>query len=289
MKRSLISIIVFISLCFCSFAKELAGEDLKAVHKILDAKLFINDYESAEERMAYVLKVEKSINFSALSDEAALICKNCLIMAKESAVDVKYDLELLVEQSKNAKKEKEEKEEKIDEAAKKKAMDFFATYQNFAATHDNLSSHFWFHYKEAEFATVAYLPKTQQLKILGGLLDEYKRIEEINPNNSENLFMYGMILYMMPGILGGSKKNALAKIRKAIDTAACDYETATASMMLAQILLEDKKTDEAKVYIDKASKIDPKNKMLLMIKELNDKGYSFFQIDKYAKKYAKSK
>lgn len=101
-------------------------------------------------------------------------------------------------------------------------------------------------------------------------------------------FLVAMVLKVF-NILGGSKKNALAKIRKAIDTAACDYETATASMMLAQILLEDKKTDEAKVYIDKASKIDPKNKMLLMIKELNDKGYSFFQIDKYAKKYAKTK
>lgn len=285
--KKIIWILAFFTICFCAFTKELSGNDLKAVHKVLDSKLYINDYETADEKKAYLSRVEKSIDFSSLSQEASLICKNSLKMAKDSATTTKYDLSLLVEAAESAKKK--EKKDKIDEAAKKKALDFFGTYEKFAETHNDLSSYFWFHYKEAELGTLAYLPTTQQLKKMGGLLDEYKNLVEMNPNNSECLFMYGMILYMMPGVLGGSKKDGLAKIKKAVETAACDYETATASIMLSQILLDEGKTDESKYYMNKVLKIDPKNKMVLMIKELNDNGYSIFQMEKYIKKNSKKK
>lgn len=274
-----IKYLCFMLILFTSkvFARELSGEDLKAVNKILDSKLYVSDYKTPEEKLAYLNKIEKSLA-SSISPEAALICKNSLIMAKESAKIPEVDLSSL-------NFEMPKKKEKVDENAKKLALDIFESYKTFAAANEDLSSHFWFHYKEAELQTLPYLSKTQQLKMMTSILDDYKKIEEINPNLSENLMMYGTILYMVPGALGGSKKNGIAKLRKAVDTAACDYEKASACMILAQLLIEEKKNDEALTFINKVIQMSPNNKMMLLIKDMNEKGYSIFQAKKYIKKY----
>lgn len=56
-------------------------------------------------------------------------------------------------------------------------------------------------------------------------------------------------------------------------------------MILAQLLIEEKKNDEALTFINKVIQMSPNNKMMLLIKDMNEKGYSIFQAKKYIKKY----
>ncbi len=132
-----------------------------------------------------------------------------------------------------------------------------------------------------------YFSTKEQLKILTNLFDDYKKIEEINPDYSENLGILGMMLYMIPGAFGGNKKDAETKLQKAITTATCDYEKVNALVMYSQVLFEEKQTSKAHEYITQALEISKNNKTILQIKEVNDAGYSIFQMEKYVEKNKK--
>lgn len=258
------------------WATELCGQDLKAVNLVLDSKLYINNFEKTEEKLNYLQEVENQIEMisSEISEEANLICKNILIVQKQTAIFNPQDLE--VHQSK--KNQKEENPE-----LKKIAMDLYNSYKDFYETHEAVSSHFMFHYKEAEFNILPYLTTKQQIKVFKTLIDYYKDIEKQNPEYSENLSSLGMMLYFMPGIMGGSKKEGEEKLIKAYKTASCNYEKATAGMMVSQIMLERKNSEEAFIYLEEIQALAPENKMIKQIKDLNEKGYSMFSIDEYEK------
>lgn len=268
-------------ICLNGYSKELEGKDLQAVTYVLNANLYMANYENVSDKLNYLNEVEKDVKtFEAeLSDEARLICQQMLILEKVTAKN--NAAESFSSEPQNKKKSKNDKDAKEDE---QKLMDCFHAYEKFAETHENLSSFFHLRYKEAEFATVPFLPAAQQLKILKNTLSDYQRIEEMNPDYSENLMNLGITLYFVPGILGGNKKESVEKMRKAVQTASCEYEQVNTNLLLSQLLYEEKQIDEAKKYLDFAASIAPENKTIKIVSEMNAAGYSIFHADKYLKK-----
>lgn len=267
--------------CSSAYSKELEGKDLLGVTYVLNANLYMQNYDEVSDKLNYLNEVEKEVrNFeSELSEEARLICQQMLVLEKVTAKNSAS--EGISTDPQNKKKDKNDKEAKEDE---QKIMNCFQVYEKFVETHENLSSFFHLRYVEIKFATVQYLPATQQLKILKNILGDYQKIEEMNPNYSENLMNLGIALYFVPGMLGGSKKEAVEKMRKAVQTASCEYEKVNTNLMLSQLLLEEKQPDEAKKYLAVASSMAPDNRTVQKVIEMNAAGYSIFQADKYKKK-----
>lgn len=273
--------LIFLFVCVFAHSKELEGKDLEIFTTVVNSKLYVENFEELSDKLKYLDGIEKDlVNVeSALSDEAKLICHGIIILQRET---VKNNPGVgISSEPQNKKKDKKDPKAKETE---KILMDLFNSYDEFAKAHENLSSVFYLRYKEAEFATLAYLSTSQQLKILKNILGDYQKIEEMNPNYSENLINLGMSLYFVPAILGGNKKDAEEKLRIAVRTAANDYEKVNANLILSQLLLEDKKTDESKKFFEAAWSIAPNSKTIKELKEMNDAGYSIFQADKYKKK-----
>lgn len=271
MKKLFLCLFLINTLCF---AKELAGTDLQAVNKALDSKLHANDYEELSGQLAYIQKIENQIaTMTNLSDEAKLICKNILILEKETLKSADY-----------SKKNKDKKAEKKDPALEALVQKCYNEYKAFDETHSNLSSHFYYHYLETEVTLLGFLPVAKQLSAGKEIIEKYKKLDELYPNYGENLFTYGMVLYMMPKIAGGDKEAGLAKIKKATYISSSDYEKASALILYSQILFEKKQKEESKTYLMKAQALAPNNTSFKEIQTMNDEGYSFFDAKDYMKK-----
>lgn len=275
MKKLIFVAFLLITASF-GFAKELEGKNLEAVYMALDARLYVNDYEELQDQLAYMNRVENQIKNieSEISDEAKLIYKTVIEFQKATLI--------ATDEEKKAEKQKK-KDIKKDEETEKKVMDTYNRYIEFEATHENLSSYFYFHFNEAKMATIPYLTKAKQLELLTGLLDSYKFVEELNPNNSENLFTLAAILYAMPKIAGGNKEEAIEKIEKAINTAGCNYEKSSAIILYSQLLFEDNQIEKSKKLFDEGLKLDPENKPMIHYKEMNEAGFSMFKEKEYQK------
>lgn len=282
MKRTLL-ILIYLFTTALIFAKELEGKNLQAVNKALDAQLYVNNYEELSDQLAYLQKIEKQILAygDTISDEAKLLCKNILIMQKETA------------KSADAAKKNKDKKKKVDkeatEAAKAFSQSIYDEYKAFADSHSDLSCHFYLHYLEAQMATLAYLPKTKQLGAAKQAIEEFKKIDEKYPDYAESLYTYGMILYVMPKIAGGDKEAAMAKIKHAAEVPASNFEKAGALLLYSQILFKEKKPEEAKIYFNKAKALNPESKSFKEMQKMNDAGFSIFEMKEYLKKTGKNK
>lgn len=278
--KKIIAVIIFsIAGIASGFAKELDGKNLKAVNKILEANLQVSAYETLEEKLFFLEESENDLRAMGadISEEARLVCKSILETLKET---VKAEDQLKQEQVQKKKNTKKEK----DPEAEAKAMAAFKEFQDFEQAHKDLSSHFYFHYTQAEFGTVPYLPFGKQMELLSKIVEDYKKIEEMNPNYGENLFFLGMSLYMAPKIAGGDKKAGLEKILKAAQVSETNYERFTSMLIYSQLMFEEKKFEEAKMYLALAAALSPDEKQLKEIQEMNEAGFSFFKASEYKKK-----
>lgn len=124
--------------------------------------------------------------------------------------------------------------------------------------------------------------------IIKNIINDYRQIEEMNPEYGEILFVYGMSLYMAPKIVGGDKKLGIEKIYKATQVSATNYEKVSAMVIYSQLLFEDKKYEEAEKYLMAAAELSPSKKQYQEIKEMNEAGYSMFRAAEYKKKNKKS-
>lgn len=265
-----------------SFAKELEGTNLQAVKTVLEANLGVNEFEELQDQLNYLNRIERKIASygDGISEEAKLICKLVIAKQKETAIEMDK-LKKDDGQKKNSKQEKDP----VKEAA---AMELFNEFKTLAEADENLSSHFYYYYKQAEFATIQYLPISQKMEIFKTIIKDYEKIEEMNPNYGENLFTLGMVMYMMPKAMGGNKEGGLEKILKASKVSATKYERVSALALYSQIMFEEKKYEEAKNYLALAHEQVPLNKSFEKIQEMNDAGYSFFKMEEYRKKVKKS-
>lgn len=281
MKKITVVLVSVFLFSFCGYSKELEGKSLQAVNFVLESNLGVSEYETLEEKLNYLDKTENQVEKygDEISDEAKFICKSILRMQKETT---KSEELLKQEKDQNNKAKKEENPE-----TKALILGWFAEYQEFDKTHQDLSSHFYFHYKEAEFATLPYLSMGKQLDILKNIIGDYKKIEEMNPNYGENLFTYGMSLYMAPKIAGGNKKSGIEKIYKATQVSDTIYEKVSALLVYSQIMFEEKKFEESKKYLMEAETLSTAKIKYAEIREMNDAGYSIFDAEEYRKKNAK--
>lgn len=279
MKKTVSIFVALFFILFCGYSKELEGTDLLAVNTVLESNLGISEFETLEEKIEYLDKVANQIEGygNAISDEAKLICKSVLRNLKETA-----RAEELFKQEENQKKKNNKREK--DPEVEAMIMGWFKEYEDFAQNHTDLSSHFYFHFKEAEFATLPYLSMGKQVEMLKNIVEDYRKIEEMNPDYGEILFTYGMTLYMAPKIAGGDKQAGIEKIYKATQVSKTNYEKVSAMVVYSQLLFEDKKYDEAKKYLVEAEAISPAKKRYQEIQEMNDAGYSLFKADEYKKK-----
>lgn len=279
-KISVLFLAVFL-LTALAFGKELSGADLEAVNKALDAKLYVNDYEELSDQLSYLDKIEKQISDlgSTISEEARFICDKIIVSQRESSKSADANKLENIPGSKKPKKDKAAEAE-----AEAAANSYLEEFKNFESKHSDLSSHFYFRYKEAEMATLAYLPTAKQLKAMMGIFEDYKIIYETNPDYGEILYTYGMMLYMVPKIAGGDKDGGMEKILRATQVSQSNYEKAAALLLYSQILLEDKKKDDSKLYLATAFALDPDNKTYTEIIEMNEAGYSMFKMAEYQKK-----
>lgn len=268
--------IAFTYLSLFCFAKELEGTDLKIFNMASDARLFCYDYEELDEQLEYLNKIENQIAAydSETSEEAKLLCEFIMFNQKRNVVAEEMIKKQAAAGQKRHKKEK--KNEEDDEELK-----WYKTLEAFSASHENLSSYFYFQLLNAKTATFAYMSMSKQLKAIMEMFEGYGQIENETPDNSENLFTKASFLYFMPKIAGGDKKLAAEKIQHAIKTAANDYEKVSSLILYSQFLVEDKKLDEAKIYFDQAKKIAPNNRTLLKLEKLNAEGHSMFDEEAY--------
>lgn len=265
-----------------SFAKELEGTNLQAVKTVLEANLGVNEFEELQDQLNFLNRIERKIASygDGISEEAKLICKLVIAKQKETAIG----MDKLKKEDVQKKTSKPEKDP-VKEAA---AMEMFNEFKALAEANEDLSSHFYYYYKQAEFATMQYLPIGQKMEIFKNILKDYEKIEEMNPNYGENLFTLGMVMYMMPKAMGGNKEFGLEKILKASKVSATKYERVSALALYSQIMFEEKKYEEAKNYLAMAHQQVPLNKSFEKIQEMNDAGYSFFKMEEYSKKVKKS-
>lgn len=282
MVKRLINFILITSLCLTVSAKELNGKNLSYVHKALDAKLIQNCFEKAEDKLSYLSAELSEIENADINDEAKLIASTLLKIEMES-VKTSEEMRILKENEKGKKNKKKINQEDLNPGAKDVIFDCFEKYKAFDEENKDLSSYFYFHFNETMYATIPYLSKKEQLKIMTSMPDDYKRLEEINPDMAETLNMYGAVLYFMPGAFGGSKKLAEEKIRKAIEVSACDYEKANALVLYAQFLFEKKEKDEAAKLMDQALALSPENLSIKKMRDANLAGYSIFKMNEYEK------
>ncbi|MCQ2573231.1 MAG: hypothetical protein MJ182_04995 [Treponema sp.] len=273
---------LFGSFCFISFAKELEGENLVLVHRALNAKLIETCYENVDEKISFLKSELGEIEKAKVSSEAKLISE-VLLKIEIETVKTSEALKVLRESEKGKKNRKKINQKDLNPDAESVIIGCFEKYKNFEANNKDLSSYFYFHYNETMYATVPYLKKNEQLKMMTGMLDDYKKLEEINPNLAETLNMYGAVLYFLPGAFGGNKKAGEEKIKKAIEVSACDYEKANALVLYGQLLVEKKEIDSAMNYVNQALEISPTNIYIQKIRDANKAGYSIFKMEEYEK------
>lgn len=246
-------------------AKELSGNDLKAVNAALDTKLYSTDYTSFDKQMEVVKQAEEKIaSYGTISEEAALICRNVITLQKETL------------KSQNQMMKSDKKDLPKDPQAKATAEKCLEEYNSFAKTHSDLSPQFKMHWIEAEMATLSYMSKAKQLAKAPGIIDKYKELDKAYPNYGESLLVYGMILYMMPKIAGGDKEAGMSKLKRATQTGTSNYEKVSSMILYSQMLFEEKQFDEARKYLEKAKELAPQNKTINFIKAYNDSGKSAF-------------
>lgn len=268
------------------FAKELDGANLACVHKALNAKLIDGCYEKAEDKISFLKSELIEIEKSNISEEARLISETLLKIEIES-VKTAEEMRLLKESENGKKSKKKVNQEELNPDAKTVIFDCYEKYVAYAEKHEDLSSYFYFHFNETKYATLPYLKKGEQMKAMTSMPDDYKKLEELNPNSAETLNMYGAVLYFMPAAFGGSKKLAEEKIKKAVEVSACDYEKANALVLYAQLLLEKKENDEALKLMDQALALSPENLSIKKMYDANNAGYTIFKMDDYEKSLEK--
>lgn len=280
--KKLFSVILFSFLLANGFTKELEGVDLAVVHRALNAKLTENCFETSTEMISFLESELSEIQNEKVSDEARLISTTLLKLEIES-VKTTEAMKTLLENNKGKKNKMKFDQENLDPVSKEIIMGCFEEYQIFANENEDLSSYFYFHYNETMYATVPYLPKKEQTKIMTGIINDYKKLEERNPEFPETLNMLGSIQYFMPGIFGGNKKAGEEKIKKAVEVASCDYEKVNALVLYAQLLFEKKDITGSQEYMNQALELSPENKYIQKIRDANNAGYSFFKIMDYEK------
>lgn len=282
MKKIIVLVLVGLQLTGFLFGKELTGADLDAVNIALDVKLYANDYEELSDQLTYIEKIEKQISAlgNTISEEARFICKKII----ESQVSTsKQAAAQKLERGQDQKSKKQKKDKAAEAEAAAVANKNLDDYIQFESSHTDLSSHFYYRYTEAEMATLPYLSTAKQLKASVKMIDDYKKIYEMNPDYGEILYSYGMALTIMPKIAGGDKDGGIGMILKATTVSKSNYEKAAALLLYSQFLLEDKKNDEAKQYLQKAQALAPDNKTYKDILAMNEAGYSMFRMAEYQK------
>lgn len=264
------------------FSKELEGKSLEAIQLVIESNIQIAELEELNEKLGVVDRLEEQIAEigDEISDEAKLICKTKLMLLRETA-----KAEDLIKQEKEQKKKSSKREK--DPEMEKMVTALIDEYRGFEESHSDLSSSFYFHYKQAEFAGLSFVSTSKQLEAVKNIVDDYRVIAEMNPENGEVLLTYGMALYMAPKILGGDKVVGLDTIYKASQVSGTKYEKISAYIAYSQLMFEDKKYDEARNALNEADKLVPGSKTYKEIIEMNDAGYSMFKAKEYEKKKKK--
>lgn len=286
MNKRLITLLFISTLSLNAFSRELSGANLAAVHKALDAKLTLNCFEKAEDKISYLKSELLELEKSDISEEAKLISTSLLKIETEN-VKTSEAMRLLKESENGKKSKKKVNQEDLNPDAKDVIFDCYEKYTSFAENNQDLSSYFYFHFNETKYATLPYLKKGEQMKMMTSMPDDYKKLEELNPNLAETLNMYGGVLYFMPAAFGGSKKLAEEKIKKALEVSACDYEKVNALVLYAQLLLEKKETDAALKLMDQALSLSPESLTIKKMRDANQAGYTIFKMDDYEKSLEK--
>lgn len=247
------------ALNFCIHAKE--NENIKsAVNSIFEYKNKFNDDKNS------------------LSEEAVLTINNFLLT---EAISINMD-----EYSEN------KKDFKVDEY-KSVILEQYEKNLEWLKTHTIKDSNPYYTLSRINVTTdaMAFLPKSQLMKMMKQMKQDYIDLMTEFPDFSMGLYTVGMMLYMMPAIAGGNKKQGRELLEKAVELASNEYEVFNSNLMFSQILLEEKNENEAAKSFKKVEEIIPNAKYVKLIKDVNAAGYSVFdymtnkdKIDKKIKK-----
>jgi len=213
--------------------------------------------------------VRNEIDMKTISEEAAFLCDAIINQEKFQITDN------MLKKQEEEKKNKEIKKER-EKNSKQFVLKQFEDYKAFELSHSDLSTCFYFHYKQAELETADYLSFSKQMKMLKNICKDFEEIEKMNPEYVENLYTYGFMLYLMPGFFGGNAEKSLEKVNKAIETAETTYDKVNAMIILSQICFDAGLKDEWKMCIEVLEELVPGSKQIAEIKQLNESGKSAF-------------
>ena len=117
-------------------------------------------------------------------------------------------------------------------------------------------------------ATLMYGMKTKEL---------FEKAVFVNPKRASSYVSLGNWCFYAPSLLGGGKAKAQKNFDKAESCAVIPGEKYLVYIAQSQINFENKKTDAAKEYLEKAIALDLGRKDLDLIARCNKKGISYFE------------
>lgn len=263
--------VLLVSVVFGVFAKELEGKDWQAVIQVKDATLYAEDFEELNDQLAYMDDVKSKIAADSISEEAQFLCNAIINQEKFELNDNMLKKQEEEQKSKTIKKERENNSKIFFEKQ-------FADFKEFESTHSELSACFYFHYKQAEMETADSLSFGKQMKMIKNMCKDFEEIEKMSPEYVENLYTYGLLLYMMPGFFGGNVQKGFEKISKSVELAETTYDKVNVFMILSQICFDAKLQDEWKTCMDVLDELVPGSRQVAEIKAINDSGKSSFDV-----------
>lgn len=263
--------VLLVSVVFGVFAKELEGKDLEAVNQVKNATLYAEDFDNLDDQLAYMDDVKSKIDadFDSISEEAQFLCNAIINQEKFELNDNMLKKQEEGQKSKTIKKERENNSKIFFEKQ-------FAEFKEFESTHSELSACFYFHYKQAEMETADSLSFGKQMKMIKNMYKDFEEIEKMSPEYAENLYTYGLLLYMMPGFFGGNMQKGFEKISKAAGLAETNYDKFNVTLIFSQICFDAKLQEEWQTCMDVLDELVPGNKQVAEVRALNEAGKSAF-------------
>lgn len=169
-----------------------------------------------------------------------------------------------------------------DPTIKTTAYDQYLKLQGWLDAHPSETPNKWMYCAAAEAFNwyLAYLPMTQILT--KGMLPKeyYEAALEQDPDMSYALCSLGQWLYFAPGIAGGGTKKAKSMLEKSVKTARTNPEKYITHLIYSQILFQTKDYTGAEKELAAAEAIQPDNTRARRFRQVNAKGFSWFEFSR---------
>lgn len=246
----------------CSQIFSLSVNEENYIQKILDFRLSLRKYSSADEAIQKIkeFELQEKNEMNSLGEEAGLVAENMLVTAH-------YNCEY----------EKDVKSKAL-EGILRPTFEKILSFKERNKT-EEISNIFLISSADVINSMMQFLPQTNAIKY--GLLEkkEYALVLERDPKMSLGLINSALWYYFAPAFGGGSKKKAEVFFVDANRFAKNDYEKYYSAIYLSQFYFEQKNFSECETYLAAAEKLLPNTRYVPFIRKINSLGFSLYDFN----------